>query len=103
MAHYASVKTYSHFFVFHGFEKEAEEIRQRFRAGDIPGMIAACSNEMVDALSIAGTEDEVLAKLRDYEGLVDAVKLSPPTQFLAEDHTRAAQQATLRLPASLTA
>lgn len=95
VAFYASVRTYNPFFEFHGFLDEAVAIQERFRAGDEQGMVDACPDEMVDALTLAGTPDEVRAKLSRYDGLADAVKLSPPTHLVPEDVTRHAQQQIL--------
>jgi len=95
VAFYATVRTYREFFAFHGFEREAGEIGERFRAGDEAGMIDACPDEMVDALTLSGTVDEVRAKLRGYEGIADGVKLSPPTHLVSEEVTRHAQAGIL--------
>lgn len=91
VAFYATVRTYAAFFAFHGFERECEAIRERFRAGDEQGMAGACPDEMVDALALAGTPDEVRARLAAYEGIVDGVKLSPPTHLVPLEVTRHAQ------------
>ncbi len=91
VAFYASVRTYQPFFAFHGFEAEAVAIQERFRAGDEPGMVDACTDEMVDALTLAGTVDEVRKGLAGYEGLADAIKLSPPTHMVPPEVTRLAQ------------
>jgi probable F420-dependent oxidoreductase len=95
VAFYATVKTYDAFFAFHGFEAEAAEIRERFRAGDTKGMVDATPDEMVDALSLAGSPDEVRARLAEYEGIADGVKLSPPTHLVPAEVTRACQAAIL--------
>ena len=95
VAFYATVKTYDAFFEFHGFAAEAAKIRDLFRAGDEEGMIDATPDEMVDALSLAGSPDEVRAKLAAYEGIADGVKLSPPTHLVPPEVTRACQQAIL--------
>lgn len=95
VAFYASVRTYNPFFEFHGFLDEATAIQERFRAGDEQGMVDACPDEMVDALTLAGTPDEVRAKLKRYDGLADAVKLSPPTHLVPEEVTRHAQRQIL--------
>lgn len=95
VAFYATVRTYEAFFDFHGFAAEARAIQERFRAGDEAGMIEACPDEMVDALTLAGTADEVRAKLKAYEGLADQVKLSPPTHLVPPEVTRACQRAIL--------
>lgn len=91
VAFYASVRTYLPFFAFHGFESEALRIQDLLRAGDTAGMIDACPDEMVDALTLSGTRDHVRRGLAEYEGLVDAVKLSPPTHLVGSDVTRHAQ------------
>jgi probable F420-dependent oxidoreductase len=91
VAFYATVRTYEAFFAFHGFEKDAANIRTHFKAGDEAKMIDACPDEMVDALTLAGTAGEVRAKLKEYEGIVDGVKLSPPTHLVPPEVTRAAQ------------
>lgn len=95
VAFYATVKSYDDFFEFHGFADEARAIRERFHAGDEEGMIAACPDEMVDALTLAGNPQWIRSRLSAYEGLADAVKLSPPTHLVAPEVTRSAQSAVL--------
>jgi alkanesulfonate monooxygenase SsuD/methylene tetrahydromethanopterin reductase-like flavin-dependent oxidoreductase (luciferase family) len=97
VAFYATVKTYADFFAFHGFAAEAGEIQRRFAAGDVEGMIAACPDEMVARLTIAGTKDDVVAGVRRYQGLADVLKLSPPTHLVPVEVTRNCQQAVLEL------
>ena len=95
VAFYASVKTYTGFFSFHGFGDEARRVQAAFRQGDIAGMIEAVPDEMVDALTISGTPDRAREKLAAYEGLVDAVKLSAPTHFVPHSVTKAAQDSLI--------
>ena len=97
VAFYASVRTYTEFFGWHGFEREALAIQELSRLGDTAGMIDACSDEMVDAFTLAGTPDEVRRRLAAYEGKVDSVKLSPPTHHVSHEVTRAAQHSILEL------
>jgi probable F420-dependent oxidoreductase len=91
VAFYATVRTYEPFFAFHGFGAEAARIQERFQEGDEKGMIEACPDEMVDALALAGTPDEVRARLNEYEGKADGMKLSPPTHLVPVEVTREAQ------------
>lgn len=91
VAFYATVRTYEPFFAYHGFGEEASKIQERFREGDEKGMIEACPDEMVDALALAGTPDEVRSRLREYEGKADGMKLSPPTHLVPVEVTRQAQ------------
>jgi probable F420-dependent oxidoreductase len=95
VAFYATVRTYGPFFEFHGFGAEAAAIGERFRARDEQGMIDACPDAMVDALTFAGTAHEVRARLGDYDGLADGIKLSPPTHLVPAEVTRACQDAIL--------
>ena len=97
VAFYATVRTYEDFFDFHGFRAEAAAIRERFVAGDVAGMIAACPDEMVDALMLVGTPESITRRLREYDGLADVVKLTPPTHHVPPDVTRASQAATMGL------
>lgn len=92
VAFYASVRTYTDFFEFHGFGGAARTIQERFREGDVDGMIAATPNEMIDAVTLSGTPDRAKEKLAAYEGLADAVKVSAPTHFVSDSITRTAQQ-----------
>jgi len=95
VAFYASVRTYTDFFAFHGFEREAQDVQARFREGDIEGMVDACPDEMVAALSIAGTPDEVRRKVDEYGEIVDAIKVTPPTHHTDPEVTRHAQRSIL--------
>jgi alkanesulfonate monooxygenase SsuD/methylene tetrahydromethanopterin reductase-like flavin-dependent oxidoreductase (luciferase family) len=60
-------------------------------------MVDACPDEMVDAFTIAGTPDEVRARLQQYEPLADAVKITPPTHLVDAEVTRLAQHNILEL------
>jgi probable F420-dependent oxidoreductase len=97
VAFYATVRTYQDFFQAHGFEDETNEIQKRFREGDIKKTIEACPPEMVDALTLSGTPDEIRRRMSQYEGLADVVKLSPPTHFVPTEVTREAQQGILEM------
>lgn len=55
-----------------------EERRQGYAAaarGDIEGMSAAISDELIDELVLCGTPAQVREKLRAYEGIVDWIQL----------------------------
>lgn len=95
VAFYASVRTYQPFFAFHGFEAQAVAIQERFRAGDEQGMIDACPDEMVDALTLAGTANDVRTKIKEYDDVADAMKLSPPTHLVPPEVTRHTQAGIL--------
>lgn len=97
VAFYATVRTYEDFFDFHGFLSAAKAVQSRFAAGDIKGMIDACPDELVDALTLVGTTDQIRARLREYDGLADVVKLTPPTHHVPSEVTRNSQAELIRL------
>ena len=99
VAFYASVRTYADFFDFHGFAGEAETARERFKAGDVAGMTAAVTDEMVDTFTLAGTPDAIRRRLAEYDDLADLLKLTPPTHHVDAEVTRTVQDAILELVA----
>lgn len=100
VAFYASVRTYENFFEFHGFLDEARRVQVAFRSGDHRAMVDAVPDTMVDAFTFAGTPDEVRARLEEYEGIADGIKLTPPTHEVEPEVTRLAQDALLEMFAS---
>ena len=56
----------------------------------VEAMVAAVSDDMVDALVLAGTPDEVREQAEAFRGLVDNLILYAPTFFVETDQTRAA-------------
>ncbi len=100
---YASVRTYADFFAFHDLAEEQDAVIAAFRAGrgaDHLGDVV--SDRMVDALTLTGTREEVRQRLAEYEGIADAVKLSPPTHGLPAEETRAAQDQIIAMIGELT-
>lgn len=100
IAFYATVKTYEPLFEFHGFLAQARAVRAAFVLGDRRAMLAAVPDAMVDALALADTPERVRERLGEYDGLADAVKLSPPTHLVAPASTRAAQEHLLAMVGS---
>lgn len=101
IAFYATVRTYTDFFAFHGFGAEAAAVQAAFRAGDRAAMLDAVPDAMVDTLTFAGTATEIRDRLRAYNGLVDQIKLSPPTHHVPNEVTRLVQSNILELVDSL--
>jgi len=100
---YASVRSYADFFAFHDLAEEQAVVVETFRSGrgaDHLGDVVP--DRMVDAVTLAGGPDEVRARLAEYEGLVDTVKLTPPTHGLPAAETRAAQKSLIQLIADIT-
>ena len=56
---YATVDAYARNFERAGYGDAVGEIRERHKAGDREGALAAVSREMIDGIDFTGTEDEV--------------------------------------------
>jgi probable F420-dependent oxidoreductase len=69
---------YARSFAAAGFAAEVEEIQARFEAGDVPGALAVVTEELADAVTIAGSAAQVRERLEAYRAAgVDTVALNP--------------------------
>ena len=69
----------------HGFRDNAEAAGQAFRKGDIAGVPAAISDEMVETYCAAGPLDKVRARVEATAELADGLFLTPPTYFISAE------------------
>ncbi len=100
---YASVRSYADFFAFHGLADQQQAVIDAFRSGQGADHLAgSVSDDMVDALTLTGSTDDVITKISAYEGLATSVKLSPPTHGIDGAETRVAQDQIIDLIATLT-
>jgi len=83
----STVKTYQGIHEHHGFLGEVAAIREAWKQGDFPGMIAAVSREMIDTIALAGTPDEVRDRYEERAAVYDDVLLWPPA-FVGQDGIR---------------
>ncbi|MFC5751288.1 LLM class flavin-dependent oxidoreductase [Actinomadura rugatobispora] len=89
---YASVRSYAGFFAFHDLAAEQEAVIEAFRSGaGAAGLAAAVPARMVDALTLAGTADQVAERIAGYAGHATTIKLTPPVHGLAPGEIRTAQ------------
>jgi alkanesulfonate monooxygenase SsuD/methylene tetrahydromethanopterin reductase-like flavin-dependent oxidoreductase (luciferase family) len=58
----STVATYRPVLAHHGFDSDADRIREAWKRGDPEAMSAAVSDEMLEAIAVAGTPDEVRAQ-----------------------------------------
>jgi probable F420-dependent oxidoreductase len=85
----STVKTYRVVHRHHGFEGHAEVIRERWQGGDFQAAVEAVPDEMLDAIALAGTPDEVRARFDErWAGLYEHTLLWPPA-FRGMDGVRA--------------
>lgn len=100
---YASVRTYADFFAFHGVGEDQQRVVEAFRAGRGAEALAdEVSAALADAVTLNGDVERVAARLADYDGLVDTVKLSAPTHGLTPDQIRVGQDRVIDLVRTLT-
>jgi probable F420-dependent oxidoreductase len=82
---YATVKTYMPIWEMHGFADQALAAGEAFRRGDLAGVPAAISDEMVETYTAAGPLDKVRARVEATAGRADGVFLTPPTYFISPE------------------
>ncbi|MFD0524957.1 LLM class flavin-dependent oxidoreductase [Paractinoplanes durhamensis] len=98
---YASVRSYADMFAAAGFAEVTAMAGAALRAGRPADSLGdLIPDEMVDAYAVAGTPAECVARLKQYDGLADGIKLSPPSYGLDADEVRAAQHGLLELVGS---
>lgn len=95
LAFYATVRTYAPVFELDGFGSEADAVGNAFRSGDLGGVAAAVTNEMVDAYCAVGTVDRVRERVGEIAALGDAVSVGPPTYFISPEEIAEYQQRVL--------
>ncbi|TAM87102.1 MAG: LLM class flavin-dependent oxidoreductase [Jatrophihabitans sp.] len=100
---YASVRTFADFWMFHGFTDEHHAVVEQLRGGHTSDELGVfVPDDMIDAVTAAGTPDDGLARISEYDGLVDSVKLTPPTHGIDAATTRLCQDRIIDLIATLT-
>ena len=88
IAFYYSTRLYHSILEPHGWQDIGEQIAQAFRRGDFKAMVAAVSDEMVDAIAAAGTQDEVRDRLEQWQGLTDHALLYSPSAGMTPERVR---------------
>jgi probable F420-dependent oxidoreductase len=82
---YATVKTYMPIWEMHGFAEQALAAGEAFRRGDLAGVPAAISDEMVETYTAAGPLDKVRARVEATAERADGIFLTPPTYFISPE------------------
>ena len=85
IAFYSQSPQYLRYFDAIGMGGPARALQERFAANDIPGMIAACPDEMVESIALVGPKDEVLRRMRDRTTDADACTPVIPHYALGPD------------------
>jgi probable F420-dependent oxidoreductase len=85
----STVKIYRATHRVSGFEAEADAIREAWSRGDGDAMVGAVTDEMIDAIALAGTPEEVRERFAErWDGVYERTLLWPPA-FRGEEGVRA--------------
>jgi probable F420-dependent oxidoreductase len=85
VAYYSQSSQYLRYFDEIGFGAEARALQECFARGDLAGMVAACSDAMVDSIAIVGPADEVRRRVLERTREADACTPVIPHYALAQD------------------
>jgi alkanesulfonate monooxygenase SsuD/methylene tetrahydromethanopterin reductase-like flavin-dependent oxidoreductase (luciferase family) len=85
VAYYSQSPQYLPYFEAIGFGAEARALQECFARGDLAGMVAACSDAMVESIAIVGTADEVRRRVAERTRDADACTPVIPHYALAQD------------------
>jgi probable F420-dependent oxidoreductase len=88
IAFYCAPKAYAPMLEASGFAAEAQRIRAAFVDRDREAMIAAVTDEMLDAIAVAGTPDRVRAGIARREADFDHVSLYSPSFTMTPERVR---------------
>ena len=72
IAFYSQSPQYLRYFDGIGMGDPARALQERFAAGDLAGMVAACTDEMVESIALVGPKDEVLRRFNERVEHADA-------------------------------
>lgn len=74
VAFYGSTRTYAKIFETHGWHDTPAKLHEKMAKGDMAGMPAEITDEMVSTLAITGTPDDAVDEIkRRYAGRVDRI------------------------------
>ena len=89
----STVKTYAVIHRHHGFEEQADKIRDAWKGGDFASAVNFVTDEMLDTIALAGTPDEVRERFAErWTGVYERTLFWPPA-FLGMDGVRAVVEA----------
>jgi probable F420-dependent oxidoreductase len=85
IAFYATARSYEGILDLHGWQEQKLGIYEAFKTFDFAKMADCVSDDMVEAIAVAGTPAECRDKLRQWEGLVDTPLLYAPAVGVAPE------------------
>ncbi len=92
IAFYLTTRSYSGLADMQGWEKQRTEIQDAFHnKHDMTAMVDAVTDDMIDAMSIAGTPDEVRKKAEAYKDVVQLPTYQVPGMLMDASRRKEAQ------------
>jgi probable F420-dependent oxidoreductase len=89
----STVKTYGVIHRHHGFEEQADKIREAWKDGDFANALNFVTDEMLDTIALAGEPDEVRERFAErWSGVYERTLFWPPA-FLGMDGVRGVVEA----------
>ncbi|GIW08889.1 MAG: luciferase-like protein [Dehalococcoidia bacterium] len=93
IAFYLTTRSYSHIPDSQGWTKQRMAIQEAFHVKhDMTAMIDAVTDDMIDAMSIAGTPDEARKKFEAYKDVVDLPTFQVPGILMDQSRREEAQK-----------
>jgi probable F420-dependent oxidoreductase len=93
IAFYLTTRSYSHIPDLQGWTRQRMAIQEAFHVKrDLTAMIDAVTDDMIDAMSLAGTPDEVRKKFEAYRGVVDLPTFQVPGILMDQSRREEAQR-----------
>jgi alkanesulfonate monooxygenase SsuD/methylene tetrahydromethanopterin reductase-like flavin-dependent oxidoreductase (luciferase family) len=78
IAFYATTRTYSTILEMHGKESIVPDLREAFGRKDKDRMVELIDDELCDAIGVAGSQDEVKDRVKEWERIADRLLVSGP-------------------------
>ncbi len=103
LAFYAAPRAYAPMLEASGFGAEAERIRAAFADRDYDAMIDAVSDEMIDAIGVAGTPEQVRAGIARRQDDFDHLSLYSPSFRMSLERVQHNTLELIRVDAGSTA
>jgi probable F420-dependent oxidoreductase len=88
IAFYYTTRLYHSVLDVHGWRPVGETIADAFKRMDFKAMQAAVSDEMVDAIALAGTPDEVRDRVSQWDGLSEHLLFYSPSVGMAPERVQ---------------
>jgi alkanesulfonate monooxygenase SsuD/methylene tetrahydromethanopterin reductase-like flavin-dependent oxidoreductase (luciferase family) len=85
IAWYGQMQQYERYYEYIGFGREARALQAAGQRGDTAAMLAACTDEMVDAIALAGPPGELRRRLAALGGIADSFTLAVPFYGLSPE------------------